>query len=306
RPVAEEAGRAELARYWGVDSLPGGAGRDAAEMLAAAAVGQLSGLVVGGVDPGDLPDPAAAEQALEAVGFLVSLEMRNSWVAQHADVVLPVAPVAEKSGSFLNWEGRLRIFEAALPTGAMTDARVLDAVAGEMGVRLGTGDPRRVRAELAGLPAHEVRPAPPNFPATEPSAPKSGQALLSTWHHLLDLGSLQDDAEFLAGTARRAVVRMSAATAAEIGAEAGARVTVSTGRGAITLPLRITEMPDRVVWVPTNSVGSTVRRTLGTDAGAVVGIAVAGDAAADGTERTQPPGPLLAQQQTGERNEEEQ
>ena len=34
-------------------------------------------LVVGGVDPHDLPDPAAALQALREVGFLVSLEMHT-------------------------------------------------------------------------------------------------------------------------------------------------------------------------------------------------------------------------------------
>jgi NADH-quinone oxidoreductase subunit G len=43
-------------------------------------------------------------------------------------------------------------------------------------------------------------------------------------------------------------------------------------------------MPDRVVWLPTNSAGSTVRRTLGTDAGAVVSIRTDGGArhASDG------------------------
>ncbi len=297
RPVAGVSARAELADYWGVEALPDTPGRDAAEMLAAAATGQLSALVVGGVDPGDLPDPAAAELALRSVGFLVSLELRNSWVAQHADVVLPVAPSAEKSGSFLNWEGRLRIFDAALPTGAMTDARVLDAVAAEMDVRLGTGDPRRVRAELAGLPAHEVRPSPPSFPSAEPPAPESGEAVLASWHHLLDLGSLQDGAEYLAGTARRARIRLSATTAAEIGATDGAPVTVTTDHGSITLPLLVTDMPDRVVWLPTNSAGSTVRRSLAVGAGTVVRIGV--------EDAGQEPGPLLAQQ-SGQRNEEEQ
>ncbi|MEV0842786.1 NADH-quinone oxidoreductase subunit G [Actinocatenispora sera] len=284
RPVSDLSGRVQLASYWGVDSLPSAPGRDTAEMLVAAATGQLAGLVVGGVDPGDLPDPAAAEQAMDAVGFLVSLELRDGWVPQHANVVLPVAPVVEKAGSFLNWEGRLRIFDTVLSTGAMADARVLNSIAAEMGIALGTGDPRRIRAELAGLPAHEVRPTPPSYPAAELPKPGAGQAVLASWHHLLDLGSLQDNAEFLAGTARPAVVRLSAATAAEIGAQDGAQVTVSTERGAITLPLRISAMPDRVVWLPTNSAGSTVRRTLGTDAGAVVSIRTDGGArhAADG------------------------
>jgi NADH-quinone oxidoreductase subunit G len=38
------------------------------------------------------------------------------------------------------------------------------------------------------------------------------------------------------------------------------------------LPLTITEMPEHVVWLPLNSPGSAVHRTLGVTAGAVVRI----------------------------------
>ncbi|MBB1014635.1 hypothetical protein G6012_04830, partial [Dietzia schimae] len=65
-----------------------------------------------------------------------------------------------------------------------------------------------------------------------------------------------------------------------LGAVDGDPVTVSTDRGAITLPLAVTEMPDRVVWVPQNSPGSAVGPTLGAAAGDLVGIAAA-HAAAD-------------------------
>ena len=51
---------------------------------------------------------------------MVSLELRPSEVTEHADVVLPVAAVAEKAGTFLNWEGRVRLFEAALKPDQMT------------------------------------------------------------------------------------------------------------------------------------------------------------------------------------------
>ena len=55
---------------------------------------------MGAVDVDDLPDPAAALAALEAAGFIVSLEQRPSAVTERADVVLPVAAVAEKAGTF--------------------------------------------------------------------------------------------------------------------------------------------------------------------------------------------------------------
>jgi NADH-quinone oxidoreductase subunit G len=89
---------------------------------------------------------------------------------------------------------------------------------------------------------------------------------------LLDSGRLQDGEPYLAGTARAPVVRLSPATAAEIGAAEGDSVTVGTSRGEITLPLEITDMDDRVVWLPLNSPGSAVNRQLGVTAGAVVSI----------------------------------
>ncbi len=110
RPVTEPAARAELGEAWDIAAgvIPSQAGRDTDGILAAAADGQLGALVVAGVDPADLADPRLAEQALDAVPFLVSLELRMSAVARRADVVFPVAPVVEKAGSFLDWEGRLR------------------------------------------------------------------------------------------------------------------------------------------------------------------------------------------------------
>jgi NADH-quinone oxidoreductase subunit G len=103
-------------------------------------------------------------------------------------------------------------------------------------------------------------------------APGAGQAVLATWHQLLDDGRLQDGEKYLAGTARRPVARLSAATAREIGAAVGDPVTVSTDAGSIVLPLEIDALPNRVVWLPTNSPGSHVRATLSADTGAIVGL----------------------------------
>jgi NADH-quinone oxidoreductase subunit G len=89
---------------------------------------------------------------------------------------------------------------------------------------------------------------------------------------LLDAGRLQDGEPYLAGTARPPVARLSAATAGEIAATEGDLVTVSTDRGEITLPLAITEMADRVVWLPLNAAGSGVHQQLAVSAGDVVSI----------------------------------
>jgi NADH-quinone oxidoreductase subunit G len=288
RPVGDPGARAELSAAWGLDTgtLPSAAGRDTDAIIAAAADGTLGGLLVAGVDPADLPDPRLAEQALDAVPFLVSLEVRASAVSRRADVVLPVAPADEKSGTYLDWEGRLRTFGTVLPTSAMPDGRVLEAIAAQIDVTLGTGEVSLIRRELAAMPASRVgRPA---LPSVRPAGlPKLGanEAVLATWHHLIDLGSLLDGDEVLAGTARPPLARIGKDLAESLGVADGDPVTVSTDRGGITLPAAITDLPPQVVWLPTNSPGSTVRRSLGVTAGAVVRLkaGVAGPILAEGT-----------------------
>ena len=81
-----------------------------------------------------------------------------------------------------------------------------------------------------------------------------------------------DGDEFLAGTARPSRVRLSKAMAAALGVADGVEVAVATERGTIALPAQVTEMPDGVVWVPTNSPGSTVARTLSVTSGAIVTV----------------------------------
>src|SRR5215472_13636094 len=308
RRIGDSAAAIEVARTWGVSSLPDEPGLGTTEILAAAQRGDIEALVVAGVDPYDLPDPDAALAAIESAGFVVSLELRVSAVTDRADVVFPVAAVAEKPGTFVNWEGRPGTFVAALAVPSVrSDLYVLGALADEMNVHLGLPDAAAARHELEELlasgrtvPASGSK-APPDPPMPSARAgeravaagsvasasasrlsasidqlglqhPGAGRALLATWHNLLDAGRMQDGEPNLAGTARTAVARMSAATAAEAGTADGGKVTVATGHGAITVPVEIADMPDRVVWLPTNSVGCTVRPTLHAGHGAVVSI----------------------------------
>ena len=99
-----------------------------------------------------------------------------------------------------------------------------------------------------------------------------GQAVLATWHQLLDTGRLSDGEPFLAGTARPVVARMSAATAAEAGVADGGKVVVSTAAGDVTAAVRVTDMPNRVVWLPTHSPGCEVRRQLRAGHGTLVSL----------------------------------
>ncbi|HEX5510631.1 MAG TPA: NADH-quinone oxidoreductase subunit G, partial [Actinomycetales bacterium] len=271
RPVDDAEARVDMAAAWGVASLPETPGRDGDAIVAAAAAGELGALVVGGVDPVDTSDPNLFLAALDAVPFVVSLEVRASAVTDRADVVLPVAPTQEKPGAFMDWEGRWRLFEQALASNALPDVRALYMLADYMDVDLGVRDVPTARAELAELGRWEGgRAAAPRVEPVEPTAPAAGEAVLATWHLLLDGGRLQDGEPYLAGTAHRAHVRLSPATAAAVGVGDGELVSVSTERGSMSLPLVVTEMPDGVVWLPTNSAGSGVRASLAPASGALV------------------------------------
>ncbi len=266
---------------WG--ELPETPGRDLTGILTAARDGDLSALVVGAVDPADCPDPWLALDALDNVGFLVSLELRRSPVTDRADVVFPVAAAVEKAGTFLDWEGRARPFEQVLSaSGLLTDGRVLHVLADEIDLPLGLPDVASARAEIGRIGAAPGSAPAPSAEAEAAAEPAAGEAVLASWHWLLDDGSLQDGEPFLAGTAKKPRLHLSATTAAELGATEGALVTVTSDRGSLTLPLVVADLPDRVVWVPTRTPDAAVRRDLAVNPGAVVRLAVTGATPAPG------------------------
>ncbi|GAA4203592.1 NADH-quinone oxidoreductase subunit G [Microbispora amethystogenes] len=271
RPAADETARAEVARVWGVAALPTAPGRDTSGIIEAALNDEVDALVVAGVDPYDLPDPARALAALENTPFIVSLEIRASAVTDRADVVLPVAAVAEKSGTFVDWEGRGRSFGVATAVpGLMSDLRAIGSIADLMDVHLGLPDDAAARREMATLGSWKgPRPAAPAVSGLVVAEPRAGEAVLATWHLLLDDGRMQDGEPYLAGTARSTAALLSEATAAEIGAVDGGKITIGDD---VVVPVRVADLPDRVVWVPSNSAGLSVTRDLRAVAGDVVKI----------------------------------
>ncbi|MFB8394166.1 NADH-quinone oxidoreductase subunit G [Streptomyces yangpuensis] len=289
RPATDPRARDEVAAAWGLDELPHRYGRDTGQIVEAAATRELSALLVAGVEVTDLPDPARARTALQEA-FVVSLELRPSEVTDHADVVLPVAAVAEKAGAFINWEGRVRPFEAALKPDQMTrrlapaDARVLHMLADAADRPIALPDVHAVRRELERLGPWEGGLAAEQ--STDPvplPRPGVGEAVLAGHRLLLDQGRLQEGDEALAGTRHEASARLSATTAAETGVKDGDVLAVTGPTGTVELPLRITEMPDRVVWLPLNSTGSGVLADAGARPGTLVRIGPATPAGAGDT-----------------------
>ena len=174
-----------------------------------------------------------------SVPFLVSLETRPTEVTALADVVLPVAVVTEKAGTFVDWEGRPRRFGAGLPRrpdphrrAGAGDARRRDGPRAS-----GSRDVAALRAEIAALGAWPGSVEAPDVPAG-PSATLPGGRRAS-WPRGASCST--------AARCRRATRTwppprdrrsrgLATADAAALGVADGDPVTVTDPAGSVTLP----------------------------------------------------------------------
>ncbi len=96
-------------------ALPSRPGWDAFEMIEQAGAGRLKGLYVVGENPvAAFPGSARAAEALTALQFLVVQDLFLTETARLADIVLPAASFAEKEGTWINIEGRVRTIRRAV------------------------------------------------------------------------------------------------------------------------------------------------------------------------------------------------
>jgi NADH-quinone oxidoreductase subunit G len=267
RPVSEASARVDVAAAWSVDSLPTNPGRSTTEILHALTVKNLDAVVVGGVDPLDISN-SALPQLLNS--FVVSLEITHSSVTAVADVVLPVAAVIEKSGSFQDWQGSTRTFDKAIADSlSRSDVRILSMIADEMGTPINLPTVAATAREFAALGNWDGKKIA--FEKISEAKPviAEGKLYLTSWRLLLDLGTLQDGEANLAGTARKASARISKSRAEELGVSEGGFVSISSDLGSLKLPVEISDMANNQIWVPRNSIDSQVIANLGFVSGQV-------------------------------------
>jgi NADH-quinone oxidoreductase subunit G len=273
RPVTDASARVDIAAVWGVDSLPSAEGKSAQEIYGAVNAGEIGALLVGGVDPLDGDDSQGALAALEKA-FVVSLEIASSAVTQRADVVLPVAAITEKSGSFLNWEGRPRAFDTAVQDSLnRSDLRILSMIAEEMGLTVNLATVTSAVKEIASLGKWDgARVSMSKVSASAQPTVSGDQFILTSWRRLLDLGTLQQGEENLAGTARATVAVISPKRAGALGVVDGDKLKISTSLGSVTLNALLEDIHDDALWAPRNSRGSQLLVNLGVAHGAVVSV----------------------------------
>jgi len=86
------------------------------EMVDGALTGAIRAMVILGEDPlMSEPNLSHAKHALEALDFIVSIDIFMNETAKHAHVILPSASFAEKDGTFTNSDRRVQRVRKALP-----------------------------------------------------------------------------------------------------------------------------------------------------------------------------------------------
>lgn len=129
--------RERVERFWGLGPVPSRRGLTAVELIEAIAAGEVRVLWVVCTNPlASLPDGWAARRALESLDLLVVQELYHPTdTSELADVLLPAAGWAEKTGTMTSSERRVALAEAALepPGEARPDWEIFAAVGRALG-----------------------------------------------------------------------------------------------------------------------------------------------------------------------------
>lgn len=120
RDLANPEHRAEVAEFWGVESVPATPGKTAIEMFDAVKDGSIKAIWIACTNPAhSMPDVNNVITALQNAELVVVQDAYNNIdTNQYADVLLPASTWGEKEGSVTNTERRITRVNPAIPTPA--------------------------------------------------------------------------------------------------------------------------------------------------------------------------------------------
>ncbi|HEY6011780.1 MAG TPA: molybdopterin-dependent oxidoreductase [Nitrospirota bacterium] len=141
---------ASLAGSWNA-IMPEAPGMDAVEMINAIAQGKLAALYIMGDDP--VGSDRHLREPLDRLEFLVVQDIFMTETAKIADVVLPAAASAEKTGTFTNLERRLQqLNKAEEPVGeSRPDWEIVQDIAQRMGGAMRYASSRDILKEIRSI-----------------------------------------------------------------------------------------------------------------------------------------------------------
>jgi ferredoxin-nitrate reductase len=155
RDLTNAAHRAEVAKFWGVESIPEKPGLTAVELFDAIGAGMVKAVWVIATNPvASMPNAWQVEKSLAAAELVVVQDIYPTETTELADVVLPAAGWLEKAGTMTNSDRTMALLEKAVepPGEALADVEILLRFACAMGWKgFGYGDVGDVFAEHAAL-----------------------------------------------------------------------------------------------------------------------------------------------------------
>lgn len=223
---------------------------------------KLKGYILHAVEPDfDFTNPHATRQAMLAAEFVISLTAYDTeGLRECCDVMLPVAPYAETSGTFINIDGNWQSFKGAVKPHAEARPawkvlRVLGNVLKCDGFEYNSSEDVLTEVKSKFTLMTDVKRDfyyPESLPAIV-----SGLCRIGEWPlYRLDSVVRQADALQNCGAAQKSEIRVNSAMAKKYKLTDNA--TVSQGDIAITLPLTVDDrIADDAVWVA-NAMPETV------------------------------------------------
>ena len=249
--IDDTAARARLGEFWG--ALPPtepGTGLD--EFLYG---GRMKALYVMGEDViATAKDPAAAKDAMDEASLVIVQDIFMNSTASVADVVLPGATFAEKSGHFINFEGRACPVTKSNPTlgDSREDWEIPARIAAQMGADFGYRESSDLWSEINEV----AKPAELSGSMTAASVngtvpPPGGDYpfALVTETNLYTAGSSARHGPVLADL-YPAQVEINEGDAETLAIEDGQTVEVTSAGGAVTASAKLSRfVPAGVVYL---------------------------------------------------------
>ena len=286
--VVDDDARKKCSLTWMVQLSPE-PGQDALTMLKNAANKKVRALYIVGENPvTTYPDRNQTMQALEQVDFLVVQDLFLSETAKQAHVVLPVVSFSEKEGTFTSIERRVQRFYRTLsPRGlARSDLTIIQALSNSLGYAMNYDSPEQVMEEIRqlspyyagisyerlggkglqwpcvstndpgstflyeeGFPAGNARFQPVEDLLSEAKGSSEFPFMLVTVQSLCHSGSFSLWSQTLEELSQEGNAELNMEDAKQLHIESGEMITITSSRGTITLPSKITERtpPGRVL-----------------------------------------------------------
>jgi formate dehydrogenase alpha subunit len=176
QPVGDEIGRQKLIDLWQCGQLPSQPGPEFQETLAGLANRRVKAVFLHDERPRTTEDaPRLPAELFAGLDFCVVQDLFLSEAGRAADVVLPGAAMAEKSGLVINGERKVQLANAAryaagsARTGLATFCSLLERLGGESCQEL-EGLLREIRAaipQLAGVSHSRLRSGPVTWPCPD-------------------------------------------------------------------------------------------------------------------------------------------